>query len=197
MIKIQKEFLAPGIVFLPSAVPHSLCASIIDSIESMKSWIPARTGVYEGGNLIDIDVYGATRGVKVAEWKDTKSEWFEELSSLIRKLASETWGIPITGFSRTAVSKYEDSPGIDNHADSGVYNTNRILTIVLYLNEDFEGGKLLFPKQAVELSPHQGDIVVFFSEYVHSVTPILHGRRYAMIFFGENSDVTNYNLKLI
>lgn len=56
---------------------------------------------------------------------------------------------------------------------------------LLYLNDDFVGGELFYPKHGVKVSPkpglavfHPGDI-----EYLHGVTPVLKGERWVIPSF--------------
>ena len=79
----------------------------------------------------------------------------------------------------------------DNEAcnDDGVWTPNHTSyhhsTALLYLNNcgvDYEGGLLRFPSFEQEIIPRAGMLVGFMSDrnYQHEVTPIQHGRRYAI-----------------
>ena len=192
MSEVKHTFLSPGIVYIPRAVAKEVCDEIVDAAEAMQGWVPARSGIYSDGVLMGIDVYGERRAVKAINWIDTEAVWFKNISAIVNTLAMRQWSITISEFSRCVISKYGTGPGLEDHADTGVYNTNRILTVILYLNSNFSGGEIVFPRQNIEFSPRQGDIVIFFSEYIHAVKPVTHGDRYVLVFFGENNMVTNY-----
>lgn len=56
---------------------------------------------------------------------------------------------------------------------------------VVYLNEEYSGGKIYFPKQKFEYQPKKYSAVFFPSagtEYAHGITEILSGKRYTMLF---------------
>jgi hypothetical protein len=56
---------------------------------------------------------------------------------------------------------------------------------VVYLNEEYTGGKIYFPKQKFEYQPKKYSAVFFPSagtEYVHGISEVLSGRRYTMLF---------------
>ena len=61
--------------------------------------------------------------------------------------------------------------------------TNRDLSIVLYLNDDFEGGELIFPDLHIQVKPEPGLLVAFPSthQYKHGVVPVTKGTRYAIV----------------
>lgn len=73
--------------------------------------------------------------------------------------------------------------------DDGVWTPNHTSyhhsAALLYLNNcgiDYEGGLLRFPSFEQEIIPQAGMLVGFMSDrnYQHEVTPVQHGRRYAI-----------------
>lgn len=70
------------------------------------------------------------------------------------------------------------------HSDfSGMYPRTRILSVLLYLNDDFEGGELVFPRQGVTLKPEPGTVVVFPScgAYPHEAKAVTKGNKYVVV----------------
>ena len=63
------------------------------------------------------------------------------------------------------VVRYDKGGFYKPHVDSG--NTNRILSGVLYLNEDFNGGVTHFEKQDLEVEPKSGRLVLYPSNFVY------------------------------
>lgn len=51
---------------------------------------------------------------------------------------------------------------------------------LIYLNEDYEGGELVFPEYSLELKPKTGDVITFPTNamYIHAVNKINSGTRY-------------------
>ena len=62
-------------------------------------------------------------------------------------------------------------------------STDRDLSTVLFLNDDFEGGDFVFPELRVRVRPEPGMLVCFPSthEYLHGVEPITKGTRYSIV----------------
>jgi hypothetical protein len=56
---------------------------------------------------------------------------------------------------------------------------------LFYLNEDYNGGELYFPKQGVQFKPKAGAAYFFPGDlnYIHGVTEITEGIRYVIPFF--------------
>ena len=85
---------------------------------------------------------------------------------------------------------YLPGAGLRMHADDHVLkpdgsvltrDVQRGITAILYLNSNFAGGEIRFPKQGLELRPSAGLLVIFPSNrnFPHEVKPILRGRRYS------------------
>lgn len=56
---------------------------------------------------------------------------------------------------------------------------------LFYLNDDYEGGELYFPKQGIQFKPKKGSAYFFPGDlhYIHGVTEITSGIRYVSPFF--------------
>jgi hypothetical protein len=71
----------------------------------------------------------------------------------------------------------------DHYAET--LNYSRLLSIIIYLNEDYTGGELEFPSAGInkEYKFKTGDIIVFPSHWMfyHGVKPITSGERYAIV----------------
>jgi len=71
------------------------------------------------------------------------------------------------------------------HRDNGAPTTaDRAFAVSLNLNDDFEGGALIFPEYAaVRVSPPLGAAAVFSCSLLHQVLPVTRGRRFVLTTF--------------
>jgi hypothetical protein len=71
------------------------------------------------------------------------------------------------------------------HRDNGAPTTvDRAFAVSLNLNEDFEGGELVFPEYAgVMVSPPAGAAAVFSCSVLHRALPVTRGRRFVLTTF--------------
>lgn len=76
--------------------------------------------------------------------------------------------------------RYESGGHLPAHQDQGI--SSRVLSSVMYLNDNYEGGEIEFKHSGVKLKPEAGSIIFFPSNflYVHEVYPINSGSRYSM-----------------
>ena len=65
-------------------------------------------------------------------------------------------------------------------------STDRDLSLVFYLNNEYEGGDFVFPGLGIRVRPEPGMLIAFPSthEYLHGVEPVTKGHRYAMVCWG-------------
>lgn len=82
----------------------------------------------------------------------------------------------------TVLLRYEEGDSFINHIDDHP-NFNRVVSISMFLNEDFEGGELEFKEFNLKIKPESGKIIVFSSSfpYSHAVLPVETGIRYSVV----------------
>lgn len=84
------------------------------------------------------------------------------------------------------LSKWQKGSSAGLHFDSHKNYEFLEFASVIYLNENFIGGKLLFPNQKYIYTPKTGDAVIFpcgGSEYLHSVSQVQQGFRYTIVLW--------------
>jgi predicted 2-oxoglutarate/Fe(II)-dependent dioxygenase YbiX len=81
------------------------------------------------------------------------------------------------------LSSYSAGFHMDIHSDLEDEKDHFEVSIVTYLNNDFTGGDIVFPKINFRHSPKKGDIAIFLSkpeEHIHGVETVTSGKRYVM-----------------
>lgn len=89
------------------------------------------------------------------------------------------------------------SDNTDDKGNSGAFTRSRYAAF-LYLNDDFDGGLLKFPKQGIELSPKVGMLAAFAGgfENMHEVSLIESGVRYTIGSFWDDREEDAYPQEL-
>jgi predicted 2-oxoglutarate/Fe(II)-dependent dioxygenase YbiX len=79
-----------------------------------------------------------------------------------------------------SISKYSTGKEMGPHIDSYGDDRSPVLSVVLYLNDDYEGGNLFFPQQNINIKPSAGSIAVFPSvaPYFHQSKIVTKGIKY-------------------
>lgn len=84
--------------------------------------------------------------------------------------------------------KYNPGKYFKVHADHGPYYACTISAVV-YLNDDYEGGELAFPRHDLVIKPQAGDIIMCPSNFVyeHASLEVFSGTKYCVVI------MTDYN----
>ena len=85
--------------------------------------------------------------------------------------------------------KYEEGHHFEEHSDHG---DAYVCTVsgVGYLNDDYEGGELFFPKINIFIKPQKGDLYLFPSSFIysHKSMPIKSGTKYSIVTMFDYND---------
>jgi prolyl 4-hydroxylase len=109
--------------------------------------------------------------------RKSKHAWFSDDSHpIIEKIAKYTAnisGLPIENQENIQVVKYEKGGKFNAHYDACIYEDKtfcnkinkkageRKLTLIIYLNDDFEGGETEFPELKLKIKPVKGKGILF------------------------------------
>lgn len=99
------------------------------------------------------------------------------------------WGVGVQYFEAFNFVKYQGAGTHFNiHADHGPAYVCTV-SMVGYLNDDYEGGEIYFPRFDLEVKPDAGDLIIFPSTYIyeHASRPIINGTKYSVVI------MTDYN----
>lgn len=72
----------------------------------------------------------------------------------------------------------------ETNVDDGYHIDSSDLSIVMFLNDNFEGGEFEYyetPKQLIQIKPDINKCIVLNKEILHRVLPIKDGERYTLI----------------
>jgi hypothetical protein len=81
-----------------------------------------------------------------------------------------------------SVLNYGEGEYFTNHLDDCL-EIPRTISVIYYLNDNYDGGEIVFPRFGVTYKPNANELLVFPSAYSynHSVNEVKNGRRYAIV----------------
>jgi hypothetical protein len=102
--------------------------------------------------------------------------------SIIEKDYKNIYQADVKTHESYSILKYGIGQNFVNHVDDHFAGPRRI-SHVHYLNEDYEGGEIEFPRFGIVYKPKANQSIFFPSGYVynHSVRPVISGTRYAVV----------------
>jgi hypothetical protein len=198
MVKMIKEEIAPGIVVYSNVIPDSenLYNDIEEGIVSAGlQWSDAsvKEGEVSGINkktrdtsIFGISYLGKTENIVTNSLAETLSvsinNIFFEHFNPIEKDYMAMYGINIDLHDSYSVLKYGKGQQFTNHIDDHPSYHRRVSTIY-YLNDNYSGGEINFPRFDINFKPKANQMLIFPSTYVynHSVSPVIDGERYAVV----------------
>ena len=80
------------------------------------------------------------------------------------------------------ILKYGQGHHFENHVDDNK-GMPRTFSISYYLNDDYEGGEIEFPRFGVKIKPTANMAILFAANYVynHKIYPVTEGTRYTVV----------------
>ena len=149
------------------------------------SWLPVEPD-QTLRNAVDFQITEDNLGIECEETKDLYELNRSVLAAIKQGIDdySKSWNISIEHYESLNFVKYShpDSyfkPHIDDSPDRP-----RIVSAVLYLNSDYDGGQLRFTRlDNLTIKPEPGDLIVFPSSYLymHESKPVLSGSKYSVV----------------
>ncbi len=193
---------ALGIIVYNNAIPEQLCKAIIDTLEENLNgktkyrWMPAMVteaddALETARKCVDFKISTTNLGPRDSQNSDLY-DMHQQTFNYIRPMAEDYgryWGVGIGFYEAFNFVKYDGAgTHFKVHADHGPAYVATI-SIVAYVNEDYEGGELYFPRFDLTIKPKTGDVVIFPSTYIyeHASNDMISGTKYSIVI------MTDYN----
>jgi len=194
-----KEEIAPGIVVYSNVIPNSenLYQDIEEGIISANvEWQDASVKSSQDNAGVDNMIRSTkTVGVPYAGKihdiveNNISSIFFTSLNNLffenfdpIEKDYLSSFGIYSGWHDTYGILKYGQGQFFVNHIDDHPDYHRRVSTLY-YLNDNYTGGEINFPRFNITFKPKANQMILFPSTYVynHSVSPVVEGDRYVVV----------------
>jgi hypothetical protein len=194
---MNKKEIAPGIFIYKDVIDEAqtLISEIEDSTTiGAVSWSPAYVRSDSTDNLDTTKRDTLTIGIPYMEnpeidYANPRSVFNTSLSKLFFKSFSPIendykWFFEIytTWHDSYGILKYGVGQKFTNHIDDHP-DYHRRISFVYYINDDYDGGEINFPRFNLSYKPQANEMIVFPSTYVynHSVNEVTSGTRYAVV----------------
>ena len=126
------------------------------------------------------------RNASVALIDEDFEKMLKECVNPIVEKYAESNGIEVLKLEGYHLVKYEVGQFFKEHVDE-TEEFPRKISVVLYLNDNYDGGTITFTKLKFSFKPNPSSIFIFPSteEFAHSADPIVSGTKYAIVGFWE------------
>jgi len=167
-----------------NALSKDACQKIIEGVERVDS-VKAEVG---GGPFGEVDL-------KIRDVNRTPLDVYKGIGATLAGMGmcanQQAWKFNITHANQCEFLRY-DKEGhylahVDNFATRVLLKSldNRKITVLAFLNDDFEGGKLYLQNHSEKIYPpqKQGTVLVFPSFLMHGVEPVTSGVRRSIVIW--------------
>ena len=192
---MKKREVAPGILIYDDVIEDfkTLPRDIEDGMDAARvgwkeAFVKDYSGVVINKTVRDVDTisiekiqHGVSNPVKESFYNNLFAI-FEDNFSIIENDYKLYYGVETTWHDTYQLLKYGQDQHFSNHVDDSPTFPRRISTLY-YLNEDYLGGEINFPRFNLKIKPSANQMILFPSTYVynHSVSPVTEGTRYVVV----------------
>ncbi len=166
LLTLDYEVVAPEII-ITDLLSELQCQNLIHKAEQYGNW-----GNMEGDKFPAQEI----RIKKIGLWEEYESVWKEKLGKI-----AETYWSPMQHIGLRDAFTMKYTP--DTQKSLGLHTDASLVTGSVKLNEDYEGGELIFPRQNFSnINVPLGKCILFPSEVTHGhyVPDILKGTKYSL-----------------
>jgi len=189
---MESKELAPGIVVYSNVLNDGInLPSMIEEAVEYKavSWLSASVSGGTNKDVRDTDTMVIPSYMPETP-QESPRDFFNKsmldiINSIFKPAVNEymaNYGISYQDFETFSILKYGVGQKFTNHVDDHP-NYHRRVSMVYYMNEDYQGGEISFPRFELTYKPKADELLLFPSGYTynHSVYPVTSGVRYAIV----------------
>lgn len=164
---------------IEGAVSEGFCKKLIEEYAKpeVKKELPY---IGNGNNHVNLDIRNVQR-LQLPLFAGIGAT----LTAIGLQVNHQIWQYDITHSNQSEFLMYDVNGKYETHTDAfhSRSNETRKLTVLAFLNDDFEGGKFYIQNSHERLYPQQtpGTVIVFPSFMPHGVEPVTSGIRYSVV----------------
>lgn len=180
------DFLHPLLWTAPGLFTPAECESILDGVAGAE-WLAATVNRAEGRA---VDAHLRDNTVAVVRDASLAADLFRRVRPHVPERMSTELGsrgrteLDVAGvFLPVRVYRYEVGQHFGLHQDQSYFGPAgevSLLTLLVYLNEGFEGGETEFPEQGRTIAPSTGTALLFQHRVLHAGNRVLAGTKYVL-----------------
>jgi len=187
--KAEARLIAPDILLFRNVIPWG--NQLIKYAETKHSWFRS-TQTKSNGKRGLVNDHRSSHGLRVSVIEDLGWELYERglicaFHSCLAFYRQYNPHLNVVCDSGFVLLRYQEGEQykahVDNVAGAGLVEGARQLSAVAYLNDDYLGGELSFPRQSIKFKPAAGDVLMFPSNfcYPHASLPVVQGTKYSVV----------------
>jgi prolyl 4-hydroxylase len=160
------------------------CAAILDTVRDAE-WLPGTVNRAAGR---EVDENVRNNLIAIVRDQNIGATLWERMAPHVPAKMTTAWDGPrraVTAqglFEPLRVYRYEVGHHFGLHSDQSYTRgaARSLLTLLLYLDDDFDGGETDFPEQNTTIAPHAGDALWFQHAVLHAGKKVTRGTKHLL-----------------
>jgi hypothetical protein len=107
----------------------------------------------------------------------------DRVRASVMPLIQEEFGLRVEAMGEAEIVRYPTGGLFTPHSDANIVKPHRAFTVLIYLNDDFEGGGTEFPDLDFTCEPKKGRVLVFPSHALHGGNPVESGSKFIIVLW--------------
>lgn len=170
--------LVPGIYYF-SCLSQTETDAALRQAQQISCWQAAPIRRREGVGQELNDEIRSAREITSSQAAPALDELEAKIHRVAARVGAQLSATPLE-LSEMRVVRYDEGGFFKTHSDTGT-GDRRHFAIVVYLNDDFEGGATIFPLANCKVLPEAGKAVVFEAGRLHRADTIRKGTKYVAV----------------
>jgi len=187
---ISSNTIPPGMLVVQNYLTATFCDTLVKECEEVEGKRHSLGRKKEDGSIES--VVDDTRTSEAVPLSKVNSDVTSVVRQAFQFVAAQHFRVQLDWFEQPEILRYREGGKYTVHSDAHNWLRDkktwsrvldRDISILLYINNDFEGGQLIFPNCEFTLTPSRGLLVAFPSDwrYLHGAQPVTKGTRYAIV----------------
>lgn len=182
-----------GVMVVKDFLSQDQCETFVRFAEQQKRRRLPAYDVKDAANVAaSLTELRKTLTIQLGDMERTLVEWMRRACT---EVVQPAFNAKVEWFEMPGVLRYGPGDLYASHADAELVDPqtqrwframNRDFSVLMYFNDDYEGGGLRFDNFNYVYQPSPGDLVFFPSNnvYLHQALPVITGRKYALASWG-------------
>lgn len=178
------DFSVPMIGRVPALYSHAECAAILDGVRDAE-WLPGTVNRAAGR---EVDTRVRDNLIAIVHDPAVGATLWARITPHLPARMSTAWDGPRRTvaahglFEPLRVYRYEVGHHFGLHSDQSYTrdDARSLLTLLLYLDEDFDGGETEFPEERQTIAPRAGDALWFQHAVLHAGKHVTRGTKHVL-----------------
>jgi predicted 2-oxoglutarate/Fe(II)-dependent dioxygenase YbiX len=179
-------------LFTADLFDPSICDAIVADFGDTAAWVQAKITRYRGEADMRVEsvLDPSRRLAERIHFSDLDLarhprlvSFLDAIRANVMPMIQDEFGLMVREMGEAEIVRYPTGGLFTPHSDANIVKPYRAFSVILYLNDEFEGGGTAFPSLGFTCEPKKGRLLVFPSHVLHGGNPVTSGSKYIIVLW--------------